>query len=151
MARIGKEQEYTKKRNEILAAAQRLVFTKVYKRLTIQDIQAELNISGGAFYLYFDSKPALRGSQRAVRTAASPSWHSRYSPAARAISPPASRTQARYLRVWASSPWLSSSPTRARLALHSYQAPPGSPSARAARRACQNPGVQLTFAQFFQQ
>jgi AcrR family transcriptional regulator len=59
MARTVKKQEYTEKRNEILSAAQRLVFTKGYERLTIQDIQAELNISSGAFYHYFDSKPAL--------------------------------------------------------------------------------------------
>jgi AcrR family transcriptional regulator len=59
VARTVKEQEYTEKRNEILAAAQRLIFTKGYARLTIQDIQAELNISSGAFYHYFESKPAL--------------------------------------------------------------------------------------------
>ena len=59
MARTVKELEYTGKRNEILAAAQRLVFSKGYERLTIQDIQVELNISSGAFYHYFDSKPAL--------------------------------------------------------------------------------------------
>jgi AcrR family transcriptional regulator len=59
MARTVKEQEYAGKRNEILAAAQRLVFTKGYERMTIQDVQAELSISSGAFYHYFASKPAL--------------------------------------------------------------------------------------------
>lgn len=59
MARTVKEEEYTGKRNDILAAAQRLVFSKGYGRMTIQDVQAELNISSGAFYHYFDSKPAL--------------------------------------------------------------------------------------------
>lgn len=56
MARITNEQEYAKKRNEILDAAQRLIYTKGYERLTIRDILADLNISGGAFYHYFNSK-----------------------------------------------------------------------------------------------
>src|SRR5262245_52501172 len=59
MARTVKVQEYTEKRNEILNAAQRLVYTKGYERMTIQDILAELRISSGAFYHYFDSKPAV--------------------------------------------------------------------------------------------
>ncbi len=59
MARTVKEQEYAGKRNDILAAAQRLVYTKGYERMTIQDILSELKISSGAFYHYFDSKPAM--------------------------------------------------------------------------------------------
>jgi TetR/AcrR family transcriptional regulator, transcriptional repressor for nem operon len=59
MARKVKEQEYAEKRNEILAEAQRLVYTKGYERMTIQDILAQLQISSGAFYHYFDSKQAL--------------------------------------------------------------------------------------------
>jgi AcrR family transcriptional regulator len=59
MARTVKEQEYAKKRNEILDAALRLVYTKGYERMTIQDILADLRISSGAFYHYFDSKPAV--------------------------------------------------------------------------------------------
>jgi len=59
MARTVKEQEYAEKRNEILDAAQRLVYTKGYERMTIQDILADLQISSGAFYHYFDSKPAV--------------------------------------------------------------------------------------------
>jgi len=59
MARTIKEQEYAQKRNDILDAAQRLVYTKGYERMTIQDILAELRISSGAFYHYFDSKPAV--------------------------------------------------------------------------------------------
>lgn len=59
MARIVKEQEYTARRNEILDVAQRLVATKGYAPMTIQDILDELQISKGAFYHYFDSKPAL--------------------------------------------------------------------------------------------
>lgn len=59
MARIFKEQEYLEKRNEILDATQRLVYTKGYERMTIGDILAELKISSGAFYHYFDSKSAV--------------------------------------------------------------------------------------------
>jgi AcrR family transcriptional regulator len=59
MARTVKEQERAEKRNEILDAAQRLVYTKGYERMTIQDILADLKISSGAFYHYFDSKPAV--------------------------------------------------------------------------------------------
>lgn len=59
MARTVKEQEYAKKRNEILDAAQRLVYAKGYERMTIQDILADLQVSSGAFYHYFDSKPAV--------------------------------------------------------------------------------------------
>ncbi|MFN8488592.1 MAG: TetR/AcrR family transcriptional regulator [Caldilineaceae bacterium] len=59
MARVIKEQEYREKRNQILAAAQRLVYTKGYERMTIGDILADLQISSGAFYHYFDSKPAV--------------------------------------------------------------------------------------------
>ncbi len=59
MTRTVKEEEYTAKRNEILDAAQRLVFTKGYERMSIQDILDALRISKGAFYHYFDSKAAL--------------------------------------------------------------------------------------------
>lgn len=59
MARKVNELEYAEKRAEILAAARRLVYTKGYERLTIQDILAELQISKGAFYHYFASKQAL--------------------------------------------------------------------------------------------
>jgi AcrR family transcriptional regulator len=59
MARTIKAHEHAQKRNDILDAFQRLVFSKGYERLTIQDILAELGISSGAFYHYFDSKPTL--------------------------------------------------------------------------------------------
>ena len=45
--------------NKILDVAQRLVYTKGYEQMTIQDILDGLNISKGAFYHYFDSKQAL--------------------------------------------------------------------------------------------
>ena len=59
MARVVKEHEFALKRGEILDAAQRLVYSKGYERMTIQDILDDLNISKGAFYHYFDSKPAV--------------------------------------------------------------------------------------------
>ncbi len=59
MARIVKEHEYTAKRNAILDAAQRAVMTTGYEQMAIADLLGELQISSGAFYHYFDSKPAL--------------------------------------------------------------------------------------------
>jgi TetR/AcrR family transcriptional regulator, transcriptional repressor for nem operon len=59
MARILKELKYAVRRNEILDAAQQLVYTKGYEQMTIQDILDDLQISKGAFYHYFDSKTAL--------------------------------------------------------------------------------------------
>lgn len=59
MARIVKKEEYEIRRNEILDAAQRVIYTKGYDQMSIQDILAELKISKGAFYHYFDSKQAL--------------------------------------------------------------------------------------------
>jgi AcrR family transcriptional regulator len=59
MPRIVKEDEYAVRRNEILDAAQRLVYTKGFGQMTIQDILDDLQISKGAFYHYFDSKHAL--------------------------------------------------------------------------------------------
>ncbi len=59
MARIVKEKEYAVRRNAILDVAQRLVVTKGYEQMTIQDILDDLQISKGAFYHYFDSKQAL--------------------------------------------------------------------------------------------
>jgi AcrR family transcriptional regulator len=59
VARTVNPDEYDRKCNEILDAAQRLVYTKGYERMTIQDILVDLGISSGAFYHYFDSKPAV--------------------------------------------------------------------------------------------
>jgi AcrR family transcriptional regulator len=58
MARKVREEDYTGKRNEILDAAQKLIYT----RLRADDdpgILDEVRISKGAFYHYFDSKQAL--------------------------------------------------------------------------------------------
>lgn len=59
MARIVKEEEYVARRMEILDVSQRLVYTKGFEQMTIQDILDESQISKGAFYHYFDSKSAL--------------------------------------------------------------------------------------------
>lgn len=59
MARIVKEEEYAARRNEILDVVQRLVYTKGYEQMTIQDILDDLHISKGAFYHYFDSKGSV--------------------------------------------------------------------------------------------
>jgi AcrR family transcriptional regulator len=56
---MAREEAYAGKRNAILDAAQRLVYTKGYEQMTIQDVLDALRISKGAFYYYFDSKPAL--------------------------------------------------------------------------------------------
>ena len=57
MTRIVKD--YAERRDEIIAVAQRLVYTKGYEHMTIQDILDEIRISKGAFYHYFDSKQQL--------------------------------------------------------------------------------------------
>ena len=59
MPRIVKEEEYAGKRNAILDVAQRLIYTKGYEQMTIQDMLDDLQISKGAFYHYFDSKQAV--------------------------------------------------------------------------------------------
>jgi TetR/AcrR family transcriptional repressor of nem operon len=57
MVRILKEPAV--RRNEILDAAQRLLYQKGYEQMTIQDILDDTHISRGAFYYYFDSKQNL--------------------------------------------------------------------------------------------
>src|SRR5437899_6320460 len=59
MVRTVNEAAYAAKRNAILDAAERAVETKGYEQMAIADILGELQISSGAFYHYFDSKPAL--------------------------------------------------------------------------------------------
>src|SRR6266542_3855980 len=56
MVRTINKEEHAVKRNEILDVALRLVYTKGYDKMTIQDILDQLKISKGAFYHYFDSK-----------------------------------------------------------------------------------------------
>ena len=59
MARSVMEEAHAVKRNAILDVAQRLVYTMGYERMTIQDMLDALQISKGALYHYFDSKPAV--------------------------------------------------------------------------------------------
>jgi AcrR family transcriptional regulator len=59
MARIIKEGEYAARRNQILDVAQRLLYTKGYETMTIQDMLDGLRMSKGAFYHYFASKEAV--------------------------------------------------------------------------------------------
>ncbi len=59
MPRVVKEDNYAARRNEILDVTRQLVYTKGYEQMSIQDILDALKISKGAFYHYFDSKPAL--------------------------------------------------------------------------------------------
>ena len=57
MVRVVKN--YAVRRNEILDVAQRLMTTKGYETMTVQDILDGLGISKGAFYHYFSSKQEL--------------------------------------------------------------------------------------------
>ncbi len=59
MPRVVKEDDYAARRNEILDVTRQLIYTKGYEQMSIQDILDALKISKGAFYHYFDSKPAL--------------------------------------------------------------------------------------------
>jgi AcrR family transcriptional regulator len=59
MARTVNEAAYTARRNAILDAAERAIETRGYEQMAIADLLDELHISSGAFYHYFDSKPAL--------------------------------------------------------------------------------------------
>lgn len=59
MARSRNPAGHTAKRNDIIDSALRLVYSKGYERMTIQDILDDLKMSKGAFYHYFDSKQAV--------------------------------------------------------------------------------------------
>jgi AcrR family transcriptional regulator len=59
MPRIVNEVDYAARRKEILDVARKLVYTKGYEQMSIQDILDALKISKGAFYHYFDSKQSL--------------------------------------------------------------------------------------------
>jgi AcrR family transcriptional regulator len=59
VARTVNVVEHAARRDEILDAAQRLILSTGYERLTVQDILNDLHISKGAFYHYFDSKPSV--------------------------------------------------------------------------------------------
>ena len=59
MARTVNEAAYTARRNAILDATECAIETRGYEQMAIADLLDELHISSGAFYHYFDSKPAL--------------------------------------------------------------------------------------------
>ncbi len=59
MARTRRPEQHAARRDEILDVARQLVQTKGYEQMSIQDILDELQMSKGAFYHYFASKPAL--------------------------------------------------------------------------------------------
>lgn len=59
MARTVKPEAVAARRREILDAAQRLVITKGYEQMSIQDVLDEVQISSGAFHHYFESRGAL--------------------------------------------------------------------------------------------
>jgi AcrR family transcriptional regulator len=72
MARTVDETAQQAKLNEILDCAHGLIYSMGYEGMSIQDICTRLGMSKGAFYHYFESKPALmeallnRTSQQAV-------------------------------------------------------------------------------------
>jgi AcrR family transcriptional regulator len=59
MARTVNPTLHTVRRDAFLDVAQRLIQTKGYEAMSIQDLLNELEASKGAFYHYFDSKQAL--------------------------------------------------------------------------------------------
>jgi AcrR family transcriptional regulator len=59
MARTLNPAVHTVRREAFIEAAQRLMQTKGYEQMSIQDVLDELGASRGAFYHYFDSKQAL--------------------------------------------------------------------------------------------
>lgn len=59
MVRVVKEENYAARRNEILDVTRKLVYTKGYEQMSIQDILDALKMSKGAFYHYFASKTDL--------------------------------------------------------------------------------------------
>jgi AcrR family transcriptional regulator len=59
MARTVNATLHTVRRDAFLDVAQRLVETKGYEAMSVQDVMDALEVSKGAFYHYFDSKQAL--------------------------------------------------------------------------------------------
>ncbi len=59
MARTVNPTLHTVRRDAFLDVAQRLIQTKGYEAMSIQDLLNELEASKGAFYHYFDSKQTL--------------------------------------------------------------------------------------------
>lgn len=59
MARTVNAAQHAVRRDAILDSAQKLILSNGYERLTVQGLLDDLRISKGAFYHYFDSKPAV--------------------------------------------------------------------------------------------
>lgn len=59
MARTLNPAAHAVRRDAFLDAAQRLIQSKGYEQMSVQDVLDELDASKGAFYHYFDSKEAL--------------------------------------------------------------------------------------------
>jgi AcrR family transcriptional regulator len=59
MARTVNVEVHKVRRDAFLDVAQRLIVTKGYEQMSIQDVLDELEASRGALYHYFDSKQAL--------------------------------------------------------------------------------------------
>src|ERR1700736_3921102 len=59
MPRTVNSSLHTIRREAFLDVAQRLIQTKGYEVMNVQDVLDELEVSKGAFYHYFDSKQAL--------------------------------------------------------------------------------------------
>jgi AcrR family transcriptional regulator len=59
VARTVNAIQYTVRRDAFLDVAQRLIVTRGYEAMSVQDLLDELEASKGAFYHYFDSKQAL--------------------------------------------------------------------------------------------
>ena len=80
MARTVNKEAFNSKRLEILNAAQRLVFSKGYEQMSIQDVLELAGISSGAFHHYFGSRQALleaviQGMQREAEKPLLPILH----------------------------------------------------------------------------
>ncbi|MCY1136611.1 TetR/AcrR family transcriptional regulator [Actinoplanes sp. Pm04-4] len=88
MARTVNERDHAARRDAILTAAYRLIATKGYQQMTVQDLLDDLAISKGAFYHYFDSKPALLDAfiDRVIRK-----YESQLAPVAGSDEPPLER------------------------------------------------------------
>ena len=59
MPRTVNVEAHQVRRDAFLDVAQRLIQTKGYEQMSIQDVLDELDTSKGALYHYFDSKQAL--------------------------------------------------------------------------------------------
>lgn len=57
-----KEREKEMRRNQIIAAAKRVIFIKGFNKTTMKDIAKEAELSPGALYLYFKNKEELYAS-----------------------------------------------------------------------------------------